>query len=441
MKKLVSILAAFAALVSASTLFAQGKYGADSAECIKYLSYYQEYYKQKNYDDATPNWRKAYSLCPPTASQNMLIHGSTLITRLISKNGANAEYKQALVDTLLAIQDKRVATYPKSKVTVLNNKGQYIVNYMSDDPEFVYANLSEIANELGNKMRPSLFESYIRSAIQLYQSDKMEADNVIGTCDRISSTLASVVPADEEEAGKLSESVGNVESLFAQSKVASCDNLIRIFTPRYEANPDDIGVVSNIVKLMNSAEGCLNNDLYLKAVTSMHKIEPSHSSAYFLYKLHSARNNDAEAVRYLEEAISTEGSDAATDASYYYELANFCLKNGMKGKAFDAARKAADLGYGFTGKAYFLIGTIWGSTSCGGNEVTRRAPYWVAVDYLQKAKANDPSLAEDANRLIGSYSAYFPQTADAFMYDLSPGQSYTVSCSGMSATTTVRTSK
>ena len=108
-------------------------------------------------------------------------------------------------------------------------------------------------------------------------------------------------------------------------------------------------------------------------------------------------------------------------------------------EAPDAARKAADLGYGYTGKAYFLMGTIWGSTSCGGNEITSRAHYWVAVDYLQKAKAADPSLSDDANRLIGSYSVYYPATADAFMYDLSNGQSYTVNCAGMSATTTVRT--
>ena len=42
-----------------NNVFAQGKYGADSAECIKYLSYYKEYFKSKNYDAALPNWRKA----------------------------------------------------------------------------------------------------------------------------------------------------------------------------------------------------------------------------------------------------------------------------------------------------------------------------------------------------------------------------------------------
>ena len=52
MKKISLILFAVIAMVAGGNAFAQGKYGADSAECIKYLSYYQEYYKQKNYDDA-----------------------------------------------------------------------------------------------------------------------------------------------------------------------------------------------------------------------------------------------------------------------------------------------------------------------------------------------------------------------------------------------------
>ncbi len=65
----------------------------------------------------------------------------------------------------------------------------------------------------------------------------------------------------------------------------------------------------------------------------------------------------------------------------------------------------------------------------------------MAVDYLQKAKAADESLTADCNKLIGSYSVYYPQKAEAFMYDIVDGQSYTVNCGGMRATTTVRTQK
>ena len=67
MKRLTILLATIAVVLGGNIMRAQSKYGADSAECIKYLSYYDQYYKQKNYNDAIPNWRKAYKLCPPQA--------------------------------------------------------------------------------------------------------------------------------------------------------------------------------------------------------------------------------------------------------------------------------------------------------------------------------------------------------------------------------------
>jgi hypothetical protein len=60
---------------------------------------------------------------------------------------------------------------------------------------------------------------------------------------------------------------------------------------------------------------------------------------------------------------------------------------------------------------------------------------------MVKAKNADPSLAEAADRAIGQYRAYFPKTDVAFMYDLTNGQGYTVSCGGMRASTTVRTNR
>ena len=60
---------------------------------------------------------------------------------------------------------------------------------------------------------------------------------------------------------------------------------------------------------------------------------------------------------------------------------------------------------------------------------------------MNKAKAADASLAADCNNYISQYKVFYPQTAEAFMYDITDGQSYTVSCAGMRAVTTVRTQK
>ncbi|MGN1220677.1 MAG: tetratricopeptide repeat protein, partial [Candidatus Cryptobacteroides sp.] len=286
------------------------------------------------------------------------------------------------------------------------------------------------------KTLSNIFLLDLNSAIALFKEDKITAEDVINSYQTAIAMFEKMEQNDDNAKAK-----ADLEGLFIGSKVASCENLISLFTPRLEAAPEDMDLITNIVKMMGSTDGCQNNELFLKAVTTMHNNQPSSNSAYYLYKLHAAKSNSELAAKYLEEAIASEDIEESAKADYQLELATYCVKNGMTGKGFEAAKKAAEISPANAGKAYYLIGTIWGSTRCGGNEVTSRANYWVAIDYLQKAKAADPSLADDCNSLIGSYSVYFPQKADAFMYDLSEGQSYTVNCGGMHATTTVRTQK
>ena len=438
MKKLALIFFALAAIFFGQNASAQGKYGADSAECIKYLSYYQEYWKQKNYESALPNWRKAYAICPATASQNMFIHGTTLMTREYNKVKDPA-YRAAIVDTILTLQDQRMATYPKNRVNILNNKGQYMINYRGSDAAYIYKNLSEIVNELGSQSTGSLLVNLLQASITLYRENQLEADEVINLYDTVSGYIEGASAKNDAEAEENAKAKATIETIFADSRVASCENLIAIFAPRYEADPENLALVSNIVKLMNNAEDCASNDLYLKAVTSMYKLDPSYRSAFALYRLNSARGNVADAGRYLEEAIASPDSDEATDAQYYYELALFSYKNGMRGKAYDAARKAVDLDFGYAGKAYMILGNLWASASCVG-EVDKYARYWAATDYYQKARNADASLADDASSSIAGVSRYYPEASEIFMYDLGAGQAYTVSCGGMTASTTVRVS-
>ena len=157
MKKLTVIALTAFMLMGSFVAKAQGKFGADSAECIKYLSYYSEYYKQKNYDEALPNWRQAYKLCPPQASQNLFINGATLMKRVISANAKNPEAQKAAVDTLLAMYDTRAKFYPKNKETALNNKGVDLNNYVKNDPQRIYDETKNIIAELGAGTKPSIF--------------------------------------------------------------------------------------------------------------------------------------------------------------------------------------------------------------------------------------------------------------------------------------------
>ena len=442
MKKIVLLISvAAAALFCSSTVSAQGKYGPDSTECIKYLSYYTEYYKQKNYDSALPNWRKAYKYCPPTARYSLLSDGTTLVRNLIQKNQNNPVYKQQLVDSLMTIYNQRVEFWPKYAVSSLNNKALDMYNYLKDEPMKLYEGLTEVVNTTKDKTRPNIFLFQLNTAVDLYKNGQLDPESVINVYEKGIEYLAAIQPKNDVEKKSIDKTVEDMEGLFITSQVASCDNLIALFGPRVQANPEDLDLAKNVVRMMGMTEGCTDNDLFLQAVTTTYQKEPSYTSAYYLYKLYAGRADMENAIKYMEEAVNYPESDNATDAAYLYELATFCFKNGNTAKAYASAQKSVELDSAFAGKAYMLMGTIWGSVVCSGNDIEQRAKYWVAVDYMNKAKAADEALADDANNYIRQYAAYYPQTAEAFMYDVTDGQSYTVSCGGMRATTTVRTQK
>ena len=46
----------------------------------------------------------------------------------------------------------------------------------------------------------------------------------------------------------------------------------------------------------------------------MYIAEPSHNSAFFLYRLYAYRGDVDNAIKYMQEAINYEESDADTDA-------------------------------------------------------------------------------------------------------------------------------
>jgi len=437
MKKIAIILMT---LVLAVPTFAQGRFGKDSAECTKYLSYYQELYKQKNYEEAAPFWRKAFSLCPPTASQNMLIYGQTIIRYEINKNRKDPVRYRQLVDTLLMLSDVRAANYPKYAVKSMDNKAIDVANYLGSDYEAQYTCLLDVLDKIKGEAQPVAFVTQMKAAVEMYRNGKLDAEGVMNNYTKISGYLDDKIDSSNDPEYRSAKQ--DVESLLIDSGVASCDNLVALYTPRFQANPSDEALLTNMVKMLSKSE-CMNTELFLQSIVALNEINPTASSVYGLYRLYSSRDENTKAAEALERAISlVNPDDVATKAEYTFELATYYFKKcGKAAPAVAKAKEAAELDESYRGKAYLLIGTVWGGQKCGGDEVNSRANFWVAVDYLQRAAAADPSVADDANSLAAQYRRYFPKTEDAFFLDITDGSRYTVSCGGMTESTTVRTNK
>lgn len=434
------ILLAAAAIMMSTLVFGQGRYGADSAECIKYLSFYQQYVKQNNLEDAAPNWRKAIKFCPPTASQNMLLDGMKIMRKEINQFRNNPIRKKELVDTLMMLHQMRIDTYPNYATTAKTNKAVDMMNYAEPGTEMdVYNALGEALDAAKAKSNTTVAVRYLDYAIQLYKAGRLMDSDVFSAFEKSVETLELVKAAKPSK--MVDDAIADVESLFAGSGVASCENLVTVFQPRYEASPEDETLLSNIVTLFSST-GCTQEDLFLQAVEGLYKVDPSSNSAHLLFQLYSSLPDGGDqAVKYMNEAIAFEDSDAEKDAEYYFELATYLFsKLDRKADAAAAAKKAAESAT-WQARAYFLLGTIWSTVKCDGNPIESRAQFWVATDYMLKAKNTDATMAGEVDKQIATYRQYYPLQSDAFMYDIVDGDRFQVNCNGMNETTTVRTQK
>lgn len=440
MKKARVILFALMLSLALNSGFAQGKWGKDSTQCLMALNNLKQYHESKSFTEAYPELLAALKYCPPKSSVNMYIYGQS-VYKFLAEKATNPERKKALTDSLALMYDSRANYFPKYAIKAQTYKTYDLVSLGADD-EIVYKELLKTVNLAGENTESAILVLAIHKAKDLMDKGKLTADAIMDLYTKGLPILEAQTKSADAEIKQAAETAKkDFESLFAVSGVASCENLVKLFTPKFDANPNDKDLVTKIVALLNNG-GCVKEDLFLRSVESLNKIEPSYLTAYYLYRLYASKDDNATAIKYLQEAIESQGSNDLQDADYMMELATFYFhKFKNNAKAIEYAKQAVSRNSALAGKAYMLIGSIWATNKCGGNEVEQRAHFWVAVDYFNKAKNADATLAEDADKFISTYRQYFPAQEEAFMYDIMDGSSYTVACGGLRETTIVKTRK
>jgi tetratricopeptide (TPR) repeat protein len=229
---------------------------------------------------------------------------------------------------------------------------------------------------------------------------------------------------------------GNIENTF--EPFAQCPDLVRIYSQKYDANPDDVELLKKITKLLDKKK-CIEDPLYFDATKSLYEHEPTPESAYLIGKLYLKQERYKQAIPYMEDAINMEDMDKVDDAYIFLAHAYRAMDNFAKARQM--ARKAAEINPEW-GEPYLFIGDLYAMSakSCGDDDLTKKVAYWAAVDQYIKAKRVDPELTELANKRIKTYKAYFPPTEVLFFYNLTEGDKYMVEC-WINEETTVRAAK
>ncbi len=444
------VMISFIFISISSSLVAQdtadSKYGSDPAECKKNISIYSEFYKQwkkagykgEIINDVIGPWSSAYKNCPKS-TKNIYLHGEKIYKEYYIKNEKDKATRDKYVDSLMSLYDKRIEFFGK-KGYVLDKKGRDLYRYRPSAYEEVYHILKEAVSLNNDKSTSNAIVYYFRTAEKLAANSKIEISELVSIFDQVIKICDANIEKYADKAKKKAKwesTKGNVELTF--QPWATCDVLVPMFEKKLAASPDDIELLKKITQTLDSKD-CTDSPLFFSATEKLNELEPSAKASYLMGKMMMRKKKDYNsAIKYFKAAISLYEEEAPKEAAYLMTAVAYSqLKQYANARTY--ARKALSINPN-NGKAYIIIGDAYASSraACVDKELPEGAIYWLAVDYYQKARSVDKSVASMASTKISGLKPHFPNTERAFFFGLTKGAKVTIKC-WINETTTVRTS-
>ena len=415
MKKIFLILSI---IVISNDVFSQNKWGNDSISCITNLSLFREYYKQKNYDDALNPWRWVYRNCPKS-SGNIYKNGPSIIKAAMKKDSEN---RDLYVDTLMQIYDQRIQYFGKEGF-VLGRKGSDLINYNKKRFSEAFDILKKSFDLQGNNSEAGALSSYMKAATYMEKNNLLTKSEVVELYAEISTVVDYNLAKNPSKSKYYLKTESNIESLF--TPYANCEDLISIYSLKFNANNDNIDLLKKIIKVLESKD-CTSDNLFFLVSSKLYELEPSALSASKMGKMCISRKDLKNAISYCKEAVELE-TDAMIKSKYFLLLADAYRNNGSYVSARKSVYSSLELRPGW-GEAYISLGNIYvaGANTCG-NDFEQKTVYWIAVDSFRKA-ISDSDVSERARRNINTYSKYFPTTEQCFFNNINKESDYYIDC-------------
>ncbi|GHT29986.1 hypothetical protein AGMMS49574_08310 [Bacteroidia bacterium] len=406
--------------------------GEDSVRCITNISLFTPYAKNGNYKDALEFWKIAYDECP-AATKDIYLYGVRIVGWLVD-NETDPAKKAALINDLMAVYDKRIKYFGKEpkyeKDWIIARKVQDYVNRMGEnaDPKLIYGWTKEAIDEYGNNTDVLAVSYYMYASQLLLGSDPNHKEQFVQDYLKASEILDSqLAAAPEKDKPSIQSIKTSLDNGFANSGAADCETLQKLYGDKVEQNKDNLEYLKETITLLRRMR-CNETEAYFAAATYAHKLEPTAESARGLARKNVRDKDYNSAISLFEEAASMEQDDTVKSDDYYMiALLLFEQKNYPRARQY--SQKAIDANPN-SGAPYLLIGQMYAASAASiysDDVVLRKCVYYAAVDKFVKARQVDPSVSDDAAKLINTYSQHFPSTEEIFMHpDLTKGKSFTI---------------
>ena len=358
-------------------------------------------------------------------------------------DNAAAGEKEKYVRDLMKFYDEAYKYFPNENAGVDMKKGLALFNYKIGTNDEIFALFDKAfttdkANfdstrglyayfeifvkdyEAGNKgiELQQVFDKYddILEKLTALEKEYSEAKDVLIAKEDAGQEL------DSKEAKAKSRYEANLEDIATVTssmdaiivQLSTCDKLIPFYQKSFEENK------TNKVWLLRAADRleakeCDTDPLFSKISEALLKVDPSAPAYEKQAMVEYQKKNTAKAIEYFNKAAEMY-SDNTKKANVYMKIASLYSKSN-RSQSRNYARKALSVKPSY-GKAYILIAQLYAASinDCGNDPFTKRAIYWLAANYCDKAAAADSSLKSTARDLAGRYRAAAPSKTEIFSH-------------------------
>ncbi len=442
MKKKMITLAVLVVALGSTSVFAQKGvddgsrfgHGEDSLRCLQNLSMYAEYVKTGNFKDAYLPWKVAYTECP--AAQNLTYTNGVKILHWFVENEKDATKRAQYMDELMGVYEQRIKyldqlnSYVKKPVSEGSIRGSqahdfYAYNQANLDVNKAYEMLGKAIEMEKENTTYYVLQDYMDVSARKYKADANHREKFIEDYQMCAAYIDGLLQDVSPRLQQVTETAkNNIDAYFINSGAATCENLQEMYAPKVEANKDNMEYLKKVVSLMRMFK-CTDQEAYFKASEYAHNIAPTAETAVGCAYMYYKKDNLDKAVEFFDQAIALEeDDDKKSEDAYNVAVVLFSKKQLSRAKSY--IHKSLSFN-GNNGKAYILLANMYASSPKWNDEpALNRCTYYVCIDKLQRAKAVDPSVTEEANKLIGTYAQHTPKTEDLFFLGMKKGDTVTV---------------
>lgn len=419
MKAKFFFIGLFATLVF-GTANAQWNWPDDREKAEEKNALYTDNFKQGNYRRAADHLSWLLNKAPDL-NKSIYINGVRIYDGLASEEADEAK-KVVFQDSVLLLYDLRIK-YFGEEGKVLNRKAFDAYKYFKGDKSR-YEELFQLFQSTFELNGNSVMDNNLLSYMDVVRRYKLSGGNI--TDEEVLDIYEEIVrilnyKIDRgKNVDRLKVFLDNVNQLLVSTIDVDCDFVENTLGPKLQAEPDNLKLAKNILRL-GFAGKCMDSNAFIEGAKVVQKHEPEYGLAKLIGQSAASRKDFETAIKYLGESVELT-DDNTKKGDSYYSLAIIQTNLDRKVSARDYARKAVSVDP--TKKdAYKLIGNLYYNSfnDCkkGENPIHDKAVYIAAYDMFRRA--GDSSGMSRAK-------AQFPTMEEIFTWDMQEGDQYKVGC-------------